>query len=102
MLAETYLLPGDYNLDGAVTQADFASWKQQFGAGGFATADGNRDGVVDLADYTVWRNNLGMELSASFMAQTTVPEPSTTLLTIVAIACCIIVRRHPRTRYAIA
>ncbi len=53
-------LPGDYDLSGAVDQADYAVWKQSFGQTGQGlAADGNGDNVVDAADYSVWRDNLG-------------------------------------------
>ncbi len=55
-------MAGDFDLDGRVTDGDWARWKQSFGAVSLVTyhpADGNRDGIVDSADYTVWRTNLG-------------------------------------------
>lgn len=53
--------PGDYDGDGAVTEADYDVWRANFGqsvAPG-TDGDGNGDGIVDLADYTVWRDYLG-------------------------------------------
>jgi peptidyl-prolyl cis-trans isomerase A (cyclophilin A) len=54
---------GDYNLDGAVNNADFAIWQADYGSTLRAEADGNGNGVVDDADYEIWRSG--------------VPEPST-------------------------
>jgi hypothetical protein len=51
-------LPGDYNIDGVVDQADYTIWKKNYGSNLFLAADGNGNGVVDTADYVVWRNNL--------------------------------------------
>ena len=51
-------IAGDYDGNGAVTDADRLSWRASFGltvARGTG-ADGNRDGVVDAADYVAWRN----------------------------------------------
>lgn len=50
-------LPGDYNADSMVDDADYAVWRSNYGQTGANPADGNSDGVVDAADYTVWRSN---------------------------------------------
>ena len=57
----TQLLPGDYNADGEVDAADYATWKTNFGAtaGAGLAADGSGNNIVDAADYTVWRNHFG-------------------------------------------
>jgi hypothetical protein len=54
-------LPGDYDLDGEVDDADYLLWKQQFGSmvAVYSGSDGNGNGGVDAADYTVWRDNFG-------------------------------------------
>lgn len=67
---EVFTLPGDYNLDGLVDEADYQAWRAGYGTNGFSLADGNRNGIVDAADYTVWRDSLGSLPAAS------VPEPS--------------------------
>ncbi len=52
-------LPGDYNRDGDVNQADYLLWIASYGAtGSDLAADGSGDGVVDAADYTIWRDNV--------------------------------------------
>jgi hypothetical protein len=53
-------LPGDYDRNGVVEQADNLVWRANYGAtvAPFTGADGNGDGRVDAADYTVWRDNL--------------------------------------------
>ncbi|MCO6046872.1 lamin tail domain-containing protein [Aeoliella sp. ICT_H6.2] len=60
---EGYPLPGDYDANGLVDQADYQVWKAAFGSSvatvGFG-ADGNRDGEISLADFIVWRNHLGL------------------------------------------
>lgn len=65
-------LPGDYDGNGTVDMADYATWRDAYGdsiAEGTG-ADGNGDGVVNAADYTVWRD----ALSGSSQSQS-VPEP---------------------------
>ena len=66
---QIFTLPGDYDLNGVVEQADYDLWQSEYGVNGFSLADGNKDGIVDTADYTIWRD--------AFDAApiTTVPEP---------------------------
>ena len=92
VLAATYLLPGDYDLNGIVDQSDYDTWSQQFGAAGFASADGNGDGVVNAADYTVWRDNLGAGSASG--TEVFVPEPSSVILCLMALAASPIRRRR--------
>ena len=47
--------------DGAVDAADYALWREHFGA---APPAASGDGRVDAADYTVWRDSLGGSMAA--------------------------------------
>ena len=79
-IATNQLLPGDYNADGNVDNADYAVWRTTFGAStGSPPADGNGNGVVDAADYVVWRNNLGASVfdGAGAASGAAVPELTT-------------------------
>jgi Purple acid Phosphatase, N-terminal domain/Calcineurin-like phosphoesterase/PEP-CTERM motif len=74
-------LPGDANGDGAVTDADYTIWADNYGASdaSWGMGDFNGDGEVTDADYTIWADNYG--------ATTGVPEPaSMTLLAFGALA----------------
>jgi hypothetical protein len=58
---QEYALPGDYNGDFVVDNADYMQWRSTFGqtvTNGTA-ADGNGNGRIDAADYTVWQEHLG-------------------------------------------
>jgi hypothetical protein len=54
------IVAGDYDHNGLVNQADYISWRANFGgtAGSALAADGNGDGSVTAADYILWRNNM--------------------------------------------
>jgi len=58
---EEYALPGDYNTDLVVDNADYLQWQATFGQTvPLGTgADGNGNGTIDAADYTVWQTHLG-------------------------------------------
>lgn len=83
-------LAGDYDHNGIVDNADYNVWRQNVGTTNSA-ADGNQNGVVDAADYVIWRNNRGASLpgtaaGAGSSAAASVPEPSTALLGLLALA----------------
>jgi hypothetical protein len=50
-------IPGDFNANGVIDQADYTLWRQTFGSTTNLLADGNGNGVVDAADYVVRRPN---------------------------------------------
>jgi hypothetical protein len=52
------VVPGDYDRNQILNEADYQFWRSKFGdtaAPDGSGADGNRDGIVDSADYVVWR-----------------------------------------------
>ncbi len=84
------ILPGDFDLDGDVDADDLTVWRHNHGATGsdpWNLGDGDGDGDTDGADYLVWQQysmsfaNLGGPLPAP----STVPEPSTAVLTLVGL-----------------
>lgn len=83
---------GDYNADGVVDSEDYTVWRD---ANGTSTtpltgADGNGDGQVDQADRLLWASNYGLTLAAAVSGQTVlgaataIPEPSATILALLA------------------
>lgn len=60
----------DYNLDGSVDDADYATWRSTYGSTTDLRADGNGDGLINAADYTTLRDAI-----ASQSVATLVPEP---------------------------
>ena len=77
--AARFVVDGDYDQNGIVDDGDWLTWKQQFGATEFLSADGNGDGIVDAADFVVWRDNLGASTES-----TPVPEPATSIILLLA------------------
>lgn len=75
-------IPGDGNLDGAVTASDYTLWANNFElpGTGFTTGDYNGDGFTTASDYTLWANNFGMMVASPVSTVATVPEPSTFVL----------------------
>jgi peptidyl-prolyl cis-trans isomerase A (cyclophilin A) len=81
---------GDYNGNGRVDTADYIAWRdsQQAGTiGAGLIGDGNENGVVDGDDYNIWRANFGATAVAG-MGLSTVPEPATCALLLLAVTWC--------------
>ncbi len=58
--AADWNIPGDFDGNGLVEEADAAAWRASFGLAleKGTGADGNRDGVVNAADFVVWRRSM--------------------------------------------
>ena len=79
--------PGDFNLDGSVDSADYATWRNLFAAG-----------QAPAANLDLWRQNFGQTSAAALNGATlaAVPEPSSPVL--VAIWMLASVRHRYRQR----
>jgi len=73
-------IPGDFDGNGVVDDADLTQWEGDFGVN--ADSDANDDGNSDGADLLIWQKNLGSTGSLG-AASAAVPEPSSALL-----LCC--------------
>ncbi len=93
-----WLVPGDADLDGTVTSADYVLWRNNAGsAGDWRHGDFNGDGMVDQADYTIWRANFGSSsASGTALDQSAVPEPATFALLVLGVIFAVPQRRCAR------
>jgi len=86
---------GDYNGNGSVDAADYVLWRN----GGPLQNEVNTSGTVDASDYTAWRARFGNNTAGSgsgSLEDRAVPEPSTSLLALLAIATTAEVSRIKR------
>jgi hypothetical protein len=78
---------GDYNFDSAVDAADYVVWRKTLGQSGPGlAADGNGDERVTNADFGVWRAHFAEASPGVSITNAIVPEPSTAMLIIAAMA----------------
>ena len=75
----------DFDDNGIVDGLDLAKWKLAYGTSD--TGDANSDLDSDGSDFLLWQQQLGTELAAIAVTEN-VPEPSTTLLLLVAMLTC--------------
>lgn len=82
----------DFNLDGKVDGADLSAWQAGFGTSSASRSDGdaNGDGHVDGQDFLIWQQETidaaaALSLLNGLPAGLLVPEPSTGLLSVLAV-----------------
>lgn len=79
------IIPGDFDDNRVVDEADLSWWKTEFGTFGSATnvqGDADADQDVDGSDFLVWQRQLG---SGARAANVAVPEPALWTLVIGAV-----------------
>jgi hypothetical protein len=102
-LLQLIAVPGDFNRDGHVDNADYTLWRTKFGSAD-ANVDANADGTVNAADYVVWRTHLGTTGAGAYLlsrvdpsAMLGVPEPASAILLLLAVAAgSLFTRAAPR------
>jgi hypothetical protein len=90
-------IPGDFQLDGDVDDADLAIWRNGFGIASGATTsngDANSDGQVSGADFLIWQRNRGIQPPETANRPATAPEPATLGACLLALAAVAVTRRH--------
>jgi hypothetical protein len=87
-------IAGDYNNNGVVDAADYVLWRK----GGPLQNEVNTPGTVDASDYDAWRARFGNTAGGSgSLDGGAVPEPSLSLLALLAIATTAVVGRGRRS-----
>jgi hypothetical protein len=81
---------GDYNGDLTVNAADYTVYRNTLGMDveQSSGADGNNNGMIDFGDYTFWKMHYGEVVGGAGAGQgalSTVPEPSTLVLILLAV-----------------
>jgi hypothetical protein len=84
--------PADFNADGAVDAADFASWKSAFGTGPAGAADSDDDGDSDGADFLAWQRARGVTSTP-----TAAPVPEPTALALLLWLAPLVAKRRARS-----
>ena len=74
---------GDYNGNGIVDAADYTIWQDALG--GTTLLNDPTPGTVDTSDYTYWKTNFGATSGSGTSVGTNIPEPSSLLLTALAL-----------------
>ena len=88
-------LAGDFDLNGFVDGQDFIVWNgSKFtSTGKWSLGDANGDGFTDGQDFVIWN---GRKFQSSADGVSAVPEPSTTLLWLVALVAIGVVAPRPK------
>jgi hypothetical protein len=79
-------LSGDYNNDGSVDAADYTVWRNAMSGIGSLENETASLGTVDGEDYAAWKTNFGTVGTPGGAELTSVPEPHSTLLVLIAVA----------------
>jgi len=91
-------LLGDFNQDGVVDAADYATWRNSVGAATIPNRDPANTGVIGQSDYITWRSHFGQSVLGSAAA---VPEPAAAVFA-VWLMMAMTYRRTSRQRQRVA
>jgi hypothetical protein len=88
----SWLQPGDADLDGTASAADYTIWRDHMGQpGDWRHGDFNGNGIIDMDDYTIWKNNFSGP-GGGAAASASVPEPTACLLFVLGVISLIAMR----------
>jgi uncharacterized protein YjbI with pentapeptide repeats len=87
-------VPGDYNGNGTVDAADYVLWRDHLGQSVTLPNDAT-PGTVTQADYEIWKSTFG-HVANGATAVATIPEPTTRIPMLIAIAS-FLARRRAKT-----
>jgi virginiamycin B lyase len=92
------VLPGDYNGDQTVDEADYTIWRNNLGTSFDLNGNGDETGasasIVDHADYDYWKSHFGDTAPTDgLVGSASAPEPATLVLLVSLIAMSMVVRR---------
>ena len=94
-LVVTNFLAADFTENGIVDAADLSAWQTAFGNS--AAADADEDGDSDGQDFLIWQNEASS--TSSVAGVTSVPEPNSCLLCLMAIAAWPTISSVARRRF---
>lgn len=101
--AVEYIVPpgvtGDYNDDGRVDAADYTVWRDNLGSDSSVLANNAIPGVIGQAHYTQWAGQYGAIAGGATAA--TIPEPSSALLSLMALSFLSIRNRRSSRSHAL-
>jgi hypothetical protein len=88
-------LLGDYNNDGFVNAPDYALWRKSVGQPAGTLPNDNTGLPIGADQYTLWRSNFGAPASGSgSLLSSSVPEPSSVVILLIATATTVFARRN--------
>jgi hypothetical protein len=87
-LTANVAIPGDYNGNGVVDAADYTIWRDTLNSTTDLRANGDNSGAsagkIDQADYLFWKSHFGMHGGSGAETVSTVPEPASSVLLLLA------------------
>jgi hypothetical protein len=90
----TAAVAGDYNGNGIVDAADYTVWRDHLGQTfTLPNRDSTNSGPINSADYTFWKTHFGNTSGSGAGQAGSVPEPTSLILALSAIATMLVIRR---------
>jgi len=90
-------LLGDYNDNGIIDAADYTAWRDTMTAGSSSLTNDPTPGTVDETDFAYWRDHFGSTTGSGAgggsLAASSVPEPSSLVLSGIALVLLTVTRR---------